>query len=129
MKKVRLKELMEIARNERLTVAVFYDKGSSVCKNQINGLERIEEKIKEFGVVFVKLKLSTFYKDIKKLKKGDPNRKWSVDVVPTIMMWLKGGINVLYQFEPNGKFFSQINGYQNPVLLFKKIAGLLREYS
>lgn len=129
MKKVRLKGLMEFTRDERLTVAVFYNKGSSVCQNQITGLERIEEKLKEFGVVFVKLKLSTFYKDIKKLREDDPNRKWKVEVVPTIMMWLREGINVLYQFEPKGKYFSQINGYQNPDMLFKKIAGLLRDFS
>lgn len=128
MNKVRLDKLMEYVREKRLTVALFYGKRCPACEDQEKELKELQKNLGKYGVSFVKLRIDKFRKDIKKLPKNDPKRKWSIGVVPTVMMWLKGGINVLYEFEPDGKLYSQINGFVDGDLLYRKIAGLLREY-
>lgn len=119
---------MENIKDHRLTIALFYGRRCKSCNDQEDELERIEKELKDYGVWFVKLDINKFRKDIKKLPKGHPQRSWRIDVVPTIMMWLQNGVMVTYQWKPDGKFYSQLNGFISGDELYPKIVGLLRSF-
>lgn len=114
VKKIRYKELQEIAKETRLVLALFFSKSCTVCEKQEKDLKGMEKQLSEHGVRMVKLDVS----------KDDIDKKLGVQAVPTLMMWLRG-INVGFRFKPDGKIFSQINGHTTPILLLNKIAQLL----
>lgn len=128
VKKVDLDGLTEISKTSRMTIALFYSKGCSVCKKQEDDLVDLEKSLKSHGVTFVRLNVDKLKKAISKLPKEDPRRNLKIEAVPTIMIWIDG-VNVGFRFQRDGKIFSQINGYINPTILLNKIANLLNQFS
>lgn len=119
VKKIKLEELADIARNNRITVVLIYNKLKKLCRQQEKELNTIEKKLVSHGVKFVKLDRA----------KDNLQKELGVDAVPTILMWVRDGIQVAYQFEPEGKIYMQINGFMTADKLLKQIAILLNSYT
>jgi len=119
VKKIRFKELGEIARVNRITVALIYNKRKKPCKEQEKELEILEKKLSSRGVMFVKLDRA----------KDNLQKELGVDTVPSIIMWIRNGIQVHYNFEKGGATYTQINSFISADKLLKQIAFLLNSYN
>ena len=119
VKKIQFKDLAEMTRVNNITVALIYNKRKKPCKEQEKELETIEKKLIPYGVKFVKLDRA----------KDNVHKELGVDTVPSILMWIRNGIQVHYNFERGGATYSQINSFISAEKLLKQIALLINSYN
>jgi thiol-disulfide isomerase/thioredoxin len=117
VKRVGIDDLPAIAKEAAVTVAMFYSKGCPVCKRQEEDLDALENELGKQGVRVVKLNVA----------KGDLLKRLDIQQVPTLMLWIRGGINVGIRFEPGGEVFEKITYRVDGGTLREKVVRLLRE--
>jgi hypothetical protein len=60
--------------------------------------------------------------------KGDLVERLKIRQVPTLMLWVRGGVNVGIRFEPGGEIKAKISRRVDGTVLRSKLIPLLREY-